>query len=138
MLFLNVHLHSTQAFKMCATRAVLRAQSCSRASVAAAEGQLCVAPAQQLLPGFWGAVTQRRACATGFCRLGQRRGYQGAAQACMGPEDAVGIWSPGELFMHTLRQHQSAALKEFHRCLVLPCFYEAHDLRLYNRRVTDR
>jgi hypothetical protein len=48
----------------------------------------------------------------------------------MGPEDVVDVWIPGELVMHTLWQHQNAALKGFHHCLILPCFYEEHDLRL--------
>jgi hypothetical protein len=48
----------------------------------------------------------------------------------MGPEDVNDIWTPGALVMHTLWQHQSAALKGAHCCLILPCFYEEHDLRL--------
>jgi hypothetical protein len=57
-------------------------------------------------------VTQRRACATDFLWLGHLCGYQGATPACMGPEDdAVGIWAPGELVMHTLWLNQSTALQ---------------------------
>jgi hypothetical protein len=36
------------------------------------------------------------------------------------------------LVMHTLWLRQSAALKGSHRCLILPCFYAEHDLRLCN------
>jgi hypothetical protein len=81
-------------------------------------------------PPLLHAVAPRQACATGFLRLGQRRGYRGDTPACMRPEDAVGIWTPGELVMHTLWLRQSAALKGSHRCLILPCIYEEHDLRL--------
>jgi hypothetical protein len=73
--------------------------------------------------------------ATGFLRLGQLRGYRGATPACMGPkETSLSRWHVDSrgLVMHTLWLHQSAALKGSHRCLVLPCFYEEHDVPLRN------
>jgi hypothetical protein len=54
----------------------------------------------------------------------------------MGPEDADGIWTPGELVMHTLRRSQSAALEVSYRCLTLLCLYEDHSVQSCNSTST--